>query len=111
MRELGEQIQPLFTQVLMACDRLGLIGREWFAIDGVKLPSNASKERSGRPTADHLYWPELDIDLSVGSIRNPEKFPLLSKSLPRYRARSEWQPKLWHLAFCLGVHLTMHNEG
>ncbi|KAF0101089.1 MAG: hypothetical protein FD187_285 [bacterium] len=30
------------------------------------------------PTTDHLYWPLLDIDLSVASIRNPEKFPLMS---------------------------------
>jgi len=30
------------------------------------------------PTPDHLYWPLLDIDLSVESIRNPEKFPLRS---------------------------------
>jgi transposase len=44
---LAEQIKPLFTQVLMTCDAQGLIGREMFAIDGVKLPSNASKERSG----------------------------------------------------------------
>jgi hypothetical protein len=29
------------------CDKQGLIGREMFAIDGVKLPSNASKSRSG----------------------------------------------------------------
>jgi hypothetical protein len=29
------------------CDRQGLIGREMFAIDGVKLPGNASKARSG----------------------------------------------------------------
>lgn len=47
VRELGDQIQPLFTQVLLTCDRLGLIGRQMFAIDGVKLPANASKERSG----------------------------------------------------------------
>ena len=47
VRELGEQIGPLFTQVLLTCDRLGLIGRQMFAIDGVKLPCNASKERSG----------------------------------------------------------------
>ncbi|MEA5421891.1 DUF2442 domain-containing protein [Synechococcus sp. CCY9202] len=32
-----------------------------------------------RPTADHLYWPELDVDLSVESIRNPERFPLRAK--------------------------------
>jgi hypothetical protein len=31
----------------MTCDRLGLIGKTMFAIDGVKLPANASKERSG----------------------------------------------------------------
>ncbi len=32
------------------------------------------------PTPDHLYWPLLDIDLSVTSIRHPEQFPLLSRS-------------------------------
>jgi transposase len=47
VRELCPQIGALFTQVLMTCDRLGLIGRTMFAIDGVKLPGNASKERSG----------------------------------------------------------------
>jgi hypothetical protein len=31
-----------------------------------------------RPTKDHLYWPELDIDLSVESIRKPAAFPLVS---------------------------------
>ena len=47
VNHLGQQIKALFTQVLMVCDAQGLIGREMFAIDGVKLPSNASKERSG----------------------------------------------------------------
>ena len=47
VRELGDDIQGLFTQVLLTCDRLGLIGKEMFATDGVKLPANASKERSG----------------------------------------------------------------
>lgn len=27
----------------------------------------------------HLYWPDLDVDLDVESIRHPEKFPLISK--------------------------------
>jgi hypothetical protein len=31
---------------LTTCDRLGLIGKAMFAIDGVKLPCNASKERT-----------------------------------------------------------------
>jgi transposase len=42
----GEALCRLFTQVLMVCDRQGLIGRQLFAIDGVKLPGNASKARS-----------------------------------------------------------------
>ena len=32
-----------------------------------------------RPSADHLYWPLLDVDLSVASIRDPASFPLISK--------------------------------
>ena len=31
------------------------------------------------PTPDHVYWPQLDVDISVESIRVPEAFPLLSK--------------------------------
>jgi len=31
------------------------------------------------PAPEHLYWPDLDIDLSVESIRHPEDFPLVSK--------------------------------
>jgi len=44
---LGNDIAPLFTQILYICDKQGLIGREMFAIDGVKLPGNASKGKSG----------------------------------------------------------------
>ena len=45
---LSAQIKPLFSQVLMTCDAQGLIRRDMFAIDGVKLPSNAIKECSDR---------------------------------------------------------------
>ena len=41
---LGEDIAHVFGAVPAVCDREGLIGREMFAIDGVKLPSNASKK-------------------------------------------------------------------
>ncbi|MEP6833419.1 MAG: transposase [Gemmatimonas sp.] len=44
---LGDDIAKVFAGVLAVCDAEGLIGREMFAIDGVKLPSNASKQRSG----------------------------------------------------------------
>jgi transposase len=44
---LDREIASVFRDVLLVCDELGLIGREMFAVDGVKLPSNASKEWSG----------------------------------------------------------------
>jgi len=40
-----------------------------------------------RPTENHLYWPKLDVDLSVESLRNPQAFPLKSSGAgPRLRA-------------------------
>jgi transposase len=44
---LGDPIVSVFRDVLLVCDEMGLIGREMFAVDGVKLPSNAAKEWSG----------------------------------------------------------------
>jgi hypothetical protein len=31
-----------------------------------------------RPQAHHLYWPEMDVDLHVDSIRHPEHYPLVA---------------------------------
>ena len=31
------------------------------------------------PSSNHLYWPDLDVDLAVESIRHPENFPLVSR--------------------------------
>src|SRR5512136_28766 len=44
---LDQEIIHLFLEVLLICDEMGLIGKEMFAVDGCKLPSNASKEWSG----------------------------------------------------------------
>jgi len=35
--------------------------------------------RIEQPSPEHLFWPELDIDLSLESIRHPERFPLVSR--------------------------------
>jgi hypothetical protein len=37
------------------------------------------------PSAHHLRWPDLDIDLAVDSLRHPERYPLMSRSLPGNR--------------------------
>ncbi len=47
----------------------------WFKQATVEQITNVE-----RPAPDHLYWPSLDVDLSVDSIRRPEDFPLLSRA-------------------------------
>src|SRR5262245_55755800 len=44
-----------------------------------------------RPRPDHLYWPDLDIDLAVESILDPDKFPLISRG--RTDSRHEAKPR------------------
>ena len=61
-----------------------LVGEEELAVPFSEFPwfKKATIEQLTdleRPSEDHLYWPQLDIDLSVASIRSPEDFPLLSK--------------------------------
>lgn len=36
-------------------------------------------------SAQHLYWPALDIDVSVESLDHPERFPLVSNASPAGR--------------------------
>lgn len=43
----SDEIENLFEQILLICDEQGLLGKELFAIDGCKMPSNAAKEWSG----------------------------------------------------------------
>jgi hypothetical protein len=47
----------------------------WFAAAAIGDLVNVE-----RPSPEHLYWPILDIDLSVDSIRHPERFPLVSRA-------------------------------
>ena len=61
-----------------------LLGDEEVAVPYADFPwfKNATVEQIlgvERPTENHLYWPRLDIDLSVESLRKPETFPLVSK--------------------------------
>lgn len=47
----------------------------WFKAATVEQISNVE-----RPSPNHLYWPSLDVDLAVESIRHPEAYPLISRS-------------------------------
>jgi transposase len=44
---MKDQIIPLFRDVLLVCEEEGLLGGTFFALDGLKLPSNASMQWSG----------------------------------------------------------------
>ena len=44
----------------------------WFAEASISKLVNVL-----RPQEDHLYWPDLDVDLAVESIEHPERFPLV----------------------------------
>jgi hypothetical protein len=52
----------------------------WFREASVRQISNVLL-----PSAHHLYWPDLDIDLAVESIEHPEKYPLVSRAQPNRR--------------------------
>jgi hypothetical protein len=39
-----------------------------------------------RPSPQHLHWPELDVDLHVESLSEPDRYPLVSKVKPPRRA-------------------------
>lgn len=67
-----EPIERLFREVLLVCDEAGLIGREMFAVDGVKLPSNASKEWSGTKEEFAKKVAKIERALKVLSERHRE---------------------------------------
>ena len=61
-----------------------LLGDEELAVPFTEFPwfKQATIEQLSdveRPTENHLRWPQLDIDLSVESIRHPEAFTLMSR--------------------------------
>ena len=59
---------------------LGLEERELFlSFDNFPWFKNASIsaiQNVSLLNANHLYWPDLDIDLAVEAIEHPERFPL-----------------------------------
>jgi hypothetical protein len=72
-----------FTHVSRHCFWILLDDKEELAIPFSEFPWFKSAtigqiSEIERPTENHLYWPELDVDLSVESIRKPENFPLIS---------------------------------
>ena len=43
----------------------------WFADASIKAISTIEKQ-----SEDHLFWPDLEVDLTLDMIENPESYPL-----------------------------------
>jgi hypothetical protein len=41
----------------------------------------------------HLYWPELDVDLEIDNLENPQKYPLKWKSTKSHLSQSSGSAK------------------
>jgi len=63
---MKDEILPLFRDVLLVCEELNLLGGTMFALDGCKLPSNASKEWSG--TFSELHKKKQKIEAKVAQL-------------------------------------------
>ena len=83
---LGPAIGKIFAQVLAICDRQGLIGRQMFAIDGVKLPSPMPpKPRAASARTLCARWPRWRrrSSRSWPSSALPMRGPARPRSKPR----------------------------
>ncbi len=84
---MHKEIKDLFLQVLWVCDERGLIGKEMFAIDGCKLPSNASKEWSG--TIEQFHKKKQKLQTAIERILEKHQEQDSSKTDPDTRAKEE----------------------
>jgi transposase len=68
-----QDIKRVFATVIGICLNQGLIGQEMFAVDGVKLPSNASKARSGTRADFHKQLEKLEAAVAIMLQRHREQ--------------------------------------
>ena len=47
----------------------------WFKNQTIESILNVEEQ-----SANHFYWPDIDVDLTEETIENPERFPLKAKS-------------------------------
>ncbi len=96
------EIMFLFRDILLVCEEMNLLGGTFFALDGVKLPSNASKEWSGtfsdlkrkkdkiEARVKQLIEEQLEVDREDGGVFNQESS---SERLDRDRQIEKLQKK------------------
>lgn len=68
---MKNEIKPLFNEVLLVCYEEGLLGGTFFAIDGCRVSSNASKEWSGK--IRDLKKKQKKIEKKVDQLMNQQE--------------------------------------
>lgn len=100
---MKEEIEPLFVNILLTCEEMNLLGHTEFALDGLKLPSNASKEWSGtypdlakkreklRAKIAYLLSEQIQTDKSDSESKNTNKTICnkAEETIKRLRAKAE----------------------
>ncbi|MGO8943127.1 MAG: DUF2442 domain-containing protein [Syntrophobacteraceae bacterium] len=66
-------------RILLGEEELFLPFKDFPWFEAAPVPAILRLEMLG---SEHLYWPDLDVDLTVESIKHPEKYPLASKLMP-----------------------------
>jgi hypothetical protein len=56
----------------------------WFKDASIPAVLNVEIQHS-----EHLHWPDLDVDLTLESIRHPEKYPLIFKNNAKQRTAAD----------------------
>jgi hypothetical protein len=60
-------------------------GKEYFAAHAdfpwFKRASVAEVFKVRMPAPGHIFWPELDVDVAIESLADPERFPLVAKTV------------------------------
>ena len=76
-------LKPEITNVSQHGFWIFLEGKEYFLpFDKFPWFKNAGKEQLKKVELlhqTHLYWPKLDVDLSISIIENPEKYRLIAR--------------------------------
>lgn len=83
----GSKIERIFAEVLVACHEEELLGGTAFALDGVKLPGNASKKWSGK-VADLIAKKEklvLRLEVKMSEHREADR----AERSPKGKARKK----------------------
>ena len=73
----GEGVTPFGVWLLVAGEELFASHADFPMFRSGTIGALMHVELHG---ADHLYWPELDVDLDLKRVANPEKFPLVARS-------------------------------